>query len=231
MTQKVDVVIPVFNQLERVVETVDTLRQFTPLLGRLVLVDDASTDERIQDYIAHLRTWITNVDIVVHGENTKFSKSANDGIALTRSKYIALLNSDLVLNEGWLEKLLWVYDEHTRAIDGLPPIAVVGCVQHAENNQLVHSGYEGWAGMIHPRTDNAWECDWVTGAVWLINRDAWRSLGPLREDHDGLRDYSHFESDREWCLRAKERNWRVMCSPHVIKHYWRQSTPLDWTHT
>jgi GT2 family glycosyltransferase len=85
--------------------------------------------------------------------------------------------------------------------------------------------------MLHPQDTRAWDCDWVTGAVWLINRRAWNKLGPLREDVTELRDYRHFESDREWCMRAKEQGWRVLCAPHSVTHYYRQSTPLDWQHT
>jgi glycosyltransferase involved in cell wall biosynthesis len=136
----VDVVIPVFNRLDRVQVTLASLYKHTPQLGRLVLVDDASTDVSTTSYLRELVDSDNRVDLIVHGTNTRFSKSANDGIALTRSEYIALLNSDLLLNERWLESLQWVYETY-EAIPDSKPVAVVGCVQREENGNIVHSGF------------------------------------------------------------------------------------------
>ena len=224
-SQKVDVIIPIFNQVERVKETLATLLETTPLLDRLILVDDCSTDIETVDYLLDFADYHPNIDLILHGVNRRYSASVNHGVGLIQSRYFAILNSDLRLTPGWLESMLHV---HT----SVPDTAVVGCVQESPTGQLLHPGFfghDGWAGL----SECPYAVDWVTGCVWLVDRRAWDRLGPLRCDVDLVTgvDYRHFESDREWCARARANGYRVMMSPHKVIHYWRSSTPGNWTHT
>jgi GT2 family glycosyltransferase len=62
------------------------------------------------------------------------------------------------------------------------------------------------------------ECRWVTGAFFLITRDALEILGPLDEQ------YVHYKSDIEYCLRAKQNGMRVLCSSAICLHFHKHSS-------
>ena len=219
----VDIVVPVYNATSYVSRMLDTLAQHTPQAGRIVLVDDASPDPTTTSCLLDFQSRRPNTLVLRHGINTRFSRSVVDGFLLTHSSWVAVLNSDLELTPGWLEAMTIACAED---------VAVIGCVQHNEVGGLCHSGFHGWAEMsgIH---SEPWDVDWVTGAVWLVNRQAWQDIGPLRCDVDQETgtDYRHFESDREWCSRARRLGGRVVMVPHVVTHLWRRSTPPDWGHT
>jgi GT2 family glycosyltransferase len=53
------------------------------------------------------------------------------------------------------------------------------------------------------------DVDWVSGSVFMIGRDDFDSLGGWRED------YWMYVEDCDFCLRAKRRNMRVVCSGDV----------------
>lgn len=222
----IDVVVPVYNQIGYLSRMLETLVEHTPNLGRVILVDDASSPAT-SVWLNGYAEGVDNVDLLRHGANTRFSRSANDGISVTRSPLVALLNSDVELTAGWADALMAPY-----FTDNGSSVAVVGCVQVSPEGFGLHTGFRGHADMWTPANE-PYEVDWVTGCAWLINRDAWQRIGPLREDVDGETgiDYRHFESDREWCFRAKKSGYRVLCSPHKIVHHWQRSTPVDWQHT
>lgn len=214
-----EVVIPVRNALPYVQETLTTLYQ-TVQDVRLILVDDCS-DEQVSDWLYRYAKDKGGVVYLRHPHQQWWSRSVNDGLALCREPWVAVLNSDLHLRDGWLEAL----QAHAEK-----DVAVIGCVQEDGAGARCHSGFVGHAQMA-PVVGSASECDWVTGAVWFLNREAYTMLGPLREDHDGKRDFKHFESDREFCNRAKASAWRILCSSFMVVHYWRRSTPPEIEHT
>lgn len=214
-----EVVIPVRNALPFVQETLTTLYQ-TVKDVELVLVDDCS-DEQVSDWLYRYSKDKGGVTYLRHCQQQWWSKSVNDGIRLCKGDWIAVLNSDLHLREGWLEAL-----QECAKKD----VAVIGCVQEDGKGNRCHSGFLGHAQMA-PVFSYPNSVDWVTGSVWLLNREAYTMLGPLREDKEGEKDFKHFESDREFCQRAKLAAWKILCSQFTITHYWRQSTDPDMKHT
>lgn len=63
------------------------------------------------------------------------------------------------------------------------------------------------------------DVDFVLGACMLIRRDAFRSIGALDE-----RFFMYCE-EIDWCLRLRERGWRVACVPEArVVHHGGAST-------
>lgn len=223
MAASFDVVIPVYNSLNWISRSVTSLLDTTPV-QTLILVDDNSYIET-RTYLHDLVQVYPYIKLIQHGTNTRFSEAANDGLALAHTDYVVLMNSDIVVSDNWFEIAVDILDQH-------PQAAVVGFVQKDESGHLCHSGFTGHAAMHTPQSV-PYQVDWVTGSLWLLRRSAWLDVGPLRQDVDttsGI-DYRHFESDREWCFRAKQKGYEIWMSPTEVLHGWRQSTPGTWTHT
>lgn len=50
--------------------------------------------------------------IVIHVKNLGIAPSWNDGIRVARGKYIAVINDDIVVPDGWLESMSKCFEEH-----------------------------------------------------------------------------------------------------------------------
>jgi len=217
-----DVIIPIRNNLPKVQETLRTLKETAyDKINRVILVDDCS-DEQVSDWLYKFAVDCTNVVYIRHNVQMWFSRTANDGICLARTEWVFLLNSDLSLTQGWVEALEQARDT-ARAVP-----AVVGCKQVDGNGTTVHTGYIGHGDMAAVGAI-PYEVDWCSASVWLLHYPTWLRLGGLDEKLNP--PYGHFESDRDFCLRAKLVGCPIVCSPHTIVHYWRSSTPSYVTHT
>lgn len=99
------VVVPVFNALEFLEKCLASITRTVPRGTRVLLIDDASTDERV---LPLLQSWAsqdgTGRELLVNGQNLGFVATANRGLRQAVSS-VVLLNSDTEVTDGWLERL------------------------------------------------------------------------------------------------------------------------------
>jgi glycosyltransferase involved in cell wall biosynthesis len=121
-----DIVIPIHNALEDLKECLATVQQHTSNY-RLILVDDCSQDD-VQDFLREFGR--TNKEcIVIRGNKQRwFSRNSNLGLRLVRTSPCILLNSDCVVGQGWIEELLWCWQDAEKQSPGCK-IGLVGSVQ------------------------------------------------------------------------------------------------------
>ena len=100
LTLTVTVVVPVWNQGALLQNLLDSISRQTLKPDEVIVVDNASTD----DAPGVARRW--GARVIALGENRGFAAAVNRGIAACSSGWVALINSDVVLDEAWLEKLL-----------------------------------------------------------------------------------------------------------------------------
>ena len=99
-------VLPVHNALDYVKACVESLYSHTPSLSRLIIVDDFS-DEATRSYL-YGPECLGKRSRNIYVRTTKqvwFTRAANTGLRLVETERAVLLNSDVVLNSGWLEEL------------------------------------------------------------------------------------------------------------------------------
>lgn len=98
------VVIPVFNAYEDVLECLDSLLTTTPETIPVLLLDDASTDTRILDTFltCPLRAEFKYARKLT---NSGFVATVNLAFEVCAPRDVIILNSDVVVPAGWLERL------------------------------------------------------------------------------------------------------------------------------
>lgn len=102
--RSVDVVVPIYNAYEEVKKCVESLKNHTDLTThRVILLNDKSTDERILPYLAQVEA--DNIIVFNNEKNMGFSANINQGIHFS-NRDVVLLNSDTVVTERWLDKLI-----------------------------------------------------------------------------------------------------------------------------
>lgn len=105
----IDVIVPNYNGVHHLAICFDALRRQTRHADmRVVMVDDASTD----DSVAFVRRHYPEVHVMVMPRNGGFVASCNAAIAASTAAYVVLLNNDTEVTPEWLAALIGALDAH-----------------------------------------------------------------------------------------------------------------------
>jgi glycosyltransferase involved in cell wall biosynthesis len=188
---KVTVIIPAYNAMKFLPETVENLLQQTYQDFEVVIVNDGSQD--------HIQSWhreLNNLKIkLVTQDNQGLSGARNTGILHAQGEYFALLDADDLWHPSKLEKQVQVLDENPKA--GLVYTWTALVDAEGQPTGRIFKGYvEGnvWKKLIE---FNVVGC----GSVPLIRKLCFetvgvfdRNLGSFVEDWDlWLRIAPHFD--------------------------------------
>ena len=108
----ITVIMPVYNAFDVTAEALDRVARGTDLPWRLIVVEDCSTDARVRPW---LRDWARarrdageEVIVIENARNLGFVASVNAALerALPFGDDVVLLNSDVLLPDGWAARLL-----------------------------------------------------------------------------------------------------------------------------
>lgn len=101
---KVDVVVPVYNGFQYLADLFASIEK-TTVDYRLILVEDCSPDEKVRPYLENYASTHEHVILLKNEENLGFVKSVNKALRMTEN-HVALVNTDVIVPEGWLERLM-----------------------------------------------------------------------------------------------------------------------------
>jgi GT2 family glycosyltransferase len=177
----------------------------------VVVVDNASSDGSV----AALRDAWPNVRCIALDRNVGFAAGNNAGIRASNSDLVLLLNSDTLVMDGSIDRLV-------AAIRVLPGAAIVGPrLVDAKGRAELSFGQmmspfaelrQKWlvrsAGRrIETMTKAQAEVDWVSGACLLVRRAAADAAGLLDER------YFMYCEDVDFCAAVRARGGRVYFTP------------------
>ena len=214
-----DLGVVAWNTRDELRDALVSIRTFAPQ-RRTVVVDNASTDGTAQ----MVRAEFPDVELVVEAANRGFAAGANRVLERTAGSDVLLLNADIVLREGAVDRLEGALAAHPRAAavgprlqrpDGSQehsayPFPALGLAA-VTNLGLFSLGPQRWRatslvpGTPPPRAAVA--VDWVIGAAMALRRAAVDEVGPFDES------FFMYAEDVEWCWRAREAGWEVWFEP------------------
>ena len=213
---RVTIVIPVYNQAELTEKCLYAVAANTgvePDYG-VVVVDNGSTDWTM--YLLHAMEG--DIDVVSNDANLGFAEACNQGAESQSSDYILFLNNDTVPRQNWLEAMVELADSD-------PTVGIVGAkLLYPGTGKIQHAGlimkgdtpehiFRG-ADQNDPRVLVERDLDMVTGACLLVRTEIFAELGGFDTD------FVNGVEDVDFCLRARERGWRVVyCPDAVLEHH------------
>ena len=103
------VVVPNWNGAAWLPDCLDSIESQTLRPARVVVVDNGSTDGSLELLAER------GVEVVELGRNTGFAHAANRGIEAAGGELVALVNTDVVLEPDWLERMAAALAAHPRA--------------------------------------------------------------------------------------------------------------------
>lgn len=210
------IILPVFNAKEHLAACLESLDAHCPL-AEVLVVNDASTDSRIQPL---LQAWVDSGQfrkLIVNTENRGFVHSANLGLSSCEND-VVLLNSDTVVTQGWLEALAECLQSD---------VSVATATPWTNNGEIVSfprfceaSGIPENLAAIAAVIGQAGEAQYpvlptAVGFCMAISRQAINQVGMFDEDTFG-RGYGE---ENDFCMRAAQKGMKnVLCDNAYVAH-------------
>jgi len=198
----------------------------------VIYVDNASKDGSVE----MVRKEFAEVRILENEKNEGFIKASNQGIEIAKGRYILLLNSDTVILDNAIEKMVKFADSH-------PEAAAVGCKVLWPDKTLLRTCfmYPSCLNMLLSTTylyklfpkskffgrermtwwdfNDVREVEAICGCCCLVRREAIEQVGLMDEA------YFVYGDDPDWCYRFKSNGWRILFTPEAkIIHVGDQTT-------
>jgi len=195
---------------------------------RIIYIDNGSTDGTRQ----MLETDFPEVKTVWNPENLGFAKANNQGIRMTQSRQVLLLNPDTLAAPGSIQLLTEYLDNH-------PGTGIVGPkVLNSDGSFQAHCKrgearpwevfcYFSGLSRLFPRSRNfsgylqgfldeneTHDVPAISGSCMLIRREVINQIGALDEQ------FFAYQEDTDYCVSACKAGWKVTYYPEAkITHF------------
>jgi len=219
---EIAVVVVNYNGRHLLDDCLRSIREHAEVQHEIVVVDNASTDGSLE----YLATKSADVKTVSSGTNLGFGKACNLGVKAARAPYVLLLNSDARLQTSVRPAL-----DHLRA--NPTAAAVGGRLWYLDGRLQPSVGLEStparlvlsWTGLGRIRcfpsimrrmqmsgeyyTTPQNDVSWVSGALMLVERQAWDNVGGMAPE------YFMYMEDVDFCRRVRDAGRRVDYIPSI----------------
>ena len=206
MTPATSVVMVTYGGFEVAKDAIDALYRHTASF-ELIVVDNASPDGTGK----RLESEFPGIEVILNGENLGFAEGSNVGARTAHGEFLCLLNSDAIVEEGWLPTLVEALGDPT--VGAVVPMFLNpdGTIQEA--GSVVDS--LGWAEAVGGRENSESfehrfrrEVDFGSAACMLLRRKDFLESGGL----DPVFGVGYYE-DADLCFRLKDRGLRTWYEP------------------
>ncbi len=227
------IIIVTHNSLVPVERCLSSLEKNPPSCAfETIVIDNASRDgtaEMISSRFHRAR-------LVANAGNRGYSRGVNQGMELCASDLMLILNPDIEVLEGSIDKLIGFMKDRPRCgMAGAKLLYPDGRLQYSCRSFYTLSALllrRTFLGRLFPRAralrkhlltdydhEEAREVDWLIGACMMVRREAARKVGRMDE-----RFFLYFE-DTDWCYRMHHHGWQVWYVPSsVMIHSYERSS-------
>lgn len=218
---EVSVVIVNYNTKKLTLDCIESVRQEGPAC-EIIVVDNGSKDGSVEEF-RKLQKKDSSLVLIENRDNLGFAKANNQGIKVTKGKYILLLNSDTKVKKGAIEKLVKFAEKTPDAgvlsarllnSDGsLQP----SCLFFPTIKNAILAYWFGKKGLFDkfaPKGKEPVEVEASVAAAFLITPKTYKEVGLLDE-----RYFFYFE-DIDYCRRVWSKGLKVYYLPEAeVIHY------------
>lgn len=218
----VSIIIVNWNTKQHLLNCLDSLSNSNYYTQEIIVVDNASSDGSIDAVTSRFPT----TKIIENNENLGFSKANNIGIWQSTGRYICLINSDVIVLDRCIEKLMEFMDKN-------PSIGLAGprilnpdsslqvtcrhfpsvwnnlCQALGLNKIFPKSSFFTEPFMKYWAHDEVRKVDVISGCFWMVRREAINEVGLLDED------FFIYGEDIDWCKRFHNAGWDIVFYPEA----------------
>ena len=231
----VSVVIVSYNTCRILDECIASIKKETTVSYEVIVVDNASRD----DSCRMLREKYPEVLLIENNENAGFARANNQGFAIARGKYFFMLNSDTVILDRAIDKLVDFMEKNLDAgICGPRNTGRDGEIQHnCDHFPSFWNSFCSYANLMN-RFPNVkmfrrsrlqyWDygdtrdVEKIMGCSLLIRAELYKLLGGLDNNY-----FMYFE-EADLCFRTIRSGCRIVYVPSaLIIHYGGESSQMQ----
>jgi hypothetical protein len=183
----------------------------------IYVVDNNSTDG---SQVA-VKNGFADVKLIENETNTGFGYANNQALRIMQGRFAVLLNSDAVLKENSVKRLLAFMTTTPRAgIAGVQLLNDDGSRQNSIDNfpsseteifnkSILRLFFPGKYPSKNMSYKDPIEVDSVIGACMMVRKEAIGDVGVFDED------YFIFLEETDWCFRMNKKGWKVYHVPNA----------------
>ena len=210
-----------YNGVEHLKTCLPSLAGLTYPRKRLVVVDNGSRDGSVE----YVRSAHPDVEVIALATNRGFAAAYNEAVRVVDAEWVAFLNNDTRVSEGWLDELVAAADRHGAA-------AAAAAIVDWDGSRV------DFAGGMTAFTGHAWQVDhgqpvgrryseqpilFGCGGAVMFRRDVYLEHGGLDEDY-----FIYFEDvDIGWRLTLM--GYPTIFAPSAITYHRLHGTTAEWT--
>jgi GT2 family glycosyltransferase len=209
----VSVVIPNWNGIRWLPGCLASIATQHPPVAEIIVVDNGSTDGSIE----HVRREYPDVTLIELGTNTGFALAANRGIRAAAGELVALINTDVVLEQDWTARMTAALAAHSDSASVACKMLDLGDRRfvYDAGDVLRRDGACDQRGRFEAddgRYDQPGEVFGACAGAALYRRAAVLEVGGFDE-----RYFAYLE-DVDLALRLRLAGWRCRYEPAVALH-------------
>ncbi len=212
----VSVIIPIHNGKR---DTIACLKSLTNLsyprhMLEIIIVDNHSSDGSA----SYIKKNYPQINILSLDTNNGFAKAVNKALRIAKGSYFFLVNNDVILEKNYLQLLLTFMEQD-------PTIGIAGGKIYSQiTNTISFCGntFNPWTGAIQklPKPNVVKESQWIEGSSMLIKKSVVKKIGFFDPA------YFYTFEDVDFCLRAREKGFKVMYYPKAIAWH-KEAATID----
>jgi len=188
----------------------------------IIVIDNDSSDDSVQMIKQHY----PQVHLIANNTNRGFAAANNQGMEVSKGRYVLLQNSDTVVHHDAIEKTVNYADEYADA-------AVVGCRVMNSPDQVEMTCFRfpdllsiffssaglqrlfknsrlfGRERMLWWQRDTFRKVDVVSGMYMLVRKEAIDQVGMMDES------FFFYYEETDWCYRFAKSGWKALFNPEA----------------
>ncbi len=218
LPMRVDVVIPIYNGFEFLESLFDSLEQAASTPFRLLVCNDASTDERVQSWLERRLQDFSDVVLLHNESNLGFVGTVNRLFSHVAHDFV-LLNSDVQVPPFWLERLFAPILANQQ-VASVTPFTNAGAIcsfpQFFVDNTLPQGLSTLEVDAVFARVKDAAVIEIPTGVGFCM------AIRLEVAERIGLFDSAFgkgYREENDWCQRARILGYQHVLAPNLFVYH------------
>ncbi len=212
-TGRVDVIVCIHNALDDVRRCLNSVLEHSPQPYSLIIVDDGSA-EQTKKYLENFSER-HGVTLICNDSARGYTRAANQGLQRSTGEYAVLLNSDTIVADQWMGRLVMCLESdpkiglvgplsNTASWQSVPEIEERG--DWAENKIPVGQNVDSMAKLIAESSGRLYPIiPFLNGFCLMIKRRLIEEIG-LFDENNFPQGYGE---ENDYCLRARAAGWKL----------------------
>ena len=217
---QVDIIVPVYNGYEYLEPMFKSLLRNSSHPFRLIVVNDASSDERVLPKLKELLVEFKDYTLIENQENLGFVKSVNKALKEVKNHFI-ILNTDTELPSFWIERLIYPIFKMDK-IASTTPFTNSGTIASFPNFLEDNEIFEGLSvekldsvfKEVKPEPNYA-KIPTGVGFCMGVNYNLVKEIGFFDEKSFG----KGYAEENDWCQRAIKSGFSNLLVPNLFVYH------------